>query len=81
MEDTYAVPKHGWTCFHCGVTFIDEHSARAHFGVTPNSDAGCVLKLEGKDRGLLKKVREQEIDIEKLRLENEQLDYEASFTV
>lgn len=26
------VPPHGWTCFHCGMTFTDFWAARGHFG-------------------------------------------------
>lgn len=26
------IPPHGWTCFHCGMTFTDFWAARGHFG-------------------------------------------------
>ena len=32
---TYTPPPNGWTCFHCGVTFIDERKAAKHFGTDP----------------------------------------------
>ena len=40
---TYPAPRHGWTCFHCGETFIDEKKAREHFGETPDHLASCCL--------------------------------------
>lgn len=28
----YDTPEHGWTCFHCGMTFCEHTAAAAHFG-------------------------------------------------
>jgi len=61
MTDTYTKPEHGWTCFHCGETFTTLGSARDHFGATPVSEPGCVLKVNlGGERGLLMALRKTE---------------------
>jgi hypothetical protein len=39
--DTYPMPEHGWTCFHCGQTFHNPGSAEEHFGEHPRSVAAC----------------------------------------
>ena len=54
---TYPMPKHGWTCFHCGENFGNPNLARAHFGPTPASQPACVLIQE---RGMLYELREHE---------------------
>lgn len=59
--DTYQVPAHGWTCFHCGETFTTVGSARAHFGETPLAQPGCMERVRlGAERGLLMALRETE---------------------
>jgi hypothetical protein len=65
-----------WTCFHCGETFTDVAAAMVHFGATPGAEPGCLLQVP--DGGLLARLRELELENEKLRAENEQLDHEAS---
>ncbi len=44
--DTYKPPAHGWTCFHCGETFMTEAGARLHFGTIENYRPGCVRPAE-----------------------------------
>jgi hypothetical protein len=76
------MPKHGWTCFHCGETFKTPGSAREHFGATPNAKPGCVIDQvaleEGgkpeRGRGLLMALRKLEVEVERLRHINEQQD-------
>lgn len=61
-------PPHGWTCFHCGETFTTVGSAQDHFGSTPDSVPGCVLKVQlGKERGLLMGMRRLEDGLDDLR--------------
>lgn len=67
-DDTYPIPAHGWTCFHCGDTFTTPGSARDHFGFEPSSDPACRIKL-GAERGLIKHIRECEAEIERLMSE------------
>ena len=42
-DETYPIPAHGWTCFHCGETFLQAGAARDHFGATPQNTAGCLI--------------------------------------
>lgn len=67
QPDTYVPPAHGWTCFHCGDTFTDERSARAHFGPTPAHEPGCILKFQAGDRSLLRALRVVEAERDELR--------------
>jgi hypothetical protein len=61
MNDAYSAPEHGWTCFHCGETFKTPGAARDHFGVTPNAEPGCLIKVQlGGERGLLMALRKAE---------------------
>jgi hypothetical protein len=60
-KDTYPMPAHGWTCFHCGETFTTPGGARAHFGFDPSQDPACRIKL-GAERGLLGALRKAEAD-------------------
>ncbi len=39
----YVAPRQGWTCFHCGETFMSEDIAQIHFGVTPDQRPMCVI--------------------------------------
>lgn len=59
---SYPVPKHGWTCFHCGETFITPKEAEIHFGFTMASEPGCRIKY-GAERGLLIRLREVEKEL------------------
>lgn len=42
---TNPLPKHGWSCFHCGVhfpaTFSGQQKARHHFGDSPDEQPAC----------------------------------------
>jgi hypothetical protein len=70
MNDTYPMPEHGWTCFHCGETLTTPGAAREHFGRTPDRQAGCVIKVEiGGERGLLTALRNAEDELAKYRQE------------
>jgi hypothetical protein len=73
MTETYQSPAHGWTCFHCGETFMHPNPARNHFGATPDAEPGCVLRLQGADHGLLRKVRGLENQIARYREEDTDL--------
>jgi hypothetical protein len=66
-QDTYPAPVHGWTCFHCGETFMHERAARDHFGATPDKEPGCILKLTSEDRSLIRRLRAYEAEVERLR--------------
>lgn len=60
-DDTYLMPEHGWTCFHCGETFTTEGSARLHFGAKPDAVPGCMERIRyGHERGLLIALRNAE---------------------
>lgn len=65
--DTYMSPEHGWTCFHCGETFMVPAMARAHFGATPDAIPGCLMRLSKEERPLLRMVRSLEADLLRLR--------------
>lgn len=45
LTDTYPPPRHGWTCFHCGVHFTADQAAQAreHFGATPSATPACKI--------------------------------------
>lgn len=72
--DTYPMPKHGWTCFHCGENFPLPGNARDHFGADPSRTPGCLLKVEaGKERGLLWQLRKIEAELDRYREEDTDL--------
>lgn len=74
MSDTYNMPEHGWTCFHCGETFTTPGAAREHFGPTPNAEPGCVIKVQpGGERGLLNALRKAESELAAYRNEDQAL--------
>jgi hypothetical protein len=60
--DTYPMPAHGWTCFHCGETFTTPGSARDHFGCAPCADPACRIKV-GEERGLVRALRRAEEEL------------------
>jgi hypothetical protein len=61
QPDTYKMPAHGWTCFHCGETFTTPGSARDHFGETPGAQPGCALRVQpGLERSQLMALRKCE---------------------
>ena len=43
---TYDKPEHGWTCFHCGVTFTSTNKARDHFGHDVAATPACQVPAE-----------------------------------
>lgn len=58
MSETYKAPEHGWTCFHCGETFLKTGEARDHFGADPSALPGCLERVNiGPERGLLMALR------------------------
>jgi len=65
---TYESPPHGWTCFHCGETFLTAAAARDHFGPPFGGEPGCVIQV--RDRGLLSALREAEAELARYREEN-----------
>ncbi len=74
-SDTYPMPAHGWTCFHCGETFTTPGAARDHFGETELEVAGCQIKA-GKERGLLMALRKAERELDRYRAEDSDKDRE-----
>lgn len=62
MTETYNMPPHGWTCFHCGETFKTPGAARDHFGVDQSRDPACRIK-NGAERGLLMALRKAEAEL------------------
>lgn len=42
LPPTYESPEHGWTCFHCGKTFLSQAGARRHFGMKPTETPMCL---------------------------------------
>ncbi len=71
--DTYPMPAHGWTCFHCGETFTTPGSARDHFGCEPCADPACRIKV-GEERGLVMALRKAEKELERYRVEDSDAD-------
>jgi len=67
MTETYEMPKHGWTCFHCGEIFLKPGCAEEHFGKIPERTNACQLREDG---GLLAAFR---------RLENEYMELLIKF--
>lgn len=43
--ETYLAPAQGWTCFHCGETFLTAGGARLHFGPTPDRRPTCFPEI------------------------------------
>jgi hypothetical protein len=69
-DDTYTAPEHGWTCYHCGQTFMVPAQAAIHFG-SPNAKPGCMMRIKrGEEYSLLLALQmvEQERDELALRL-------------
>ena len=61
-RDTFTMPVHGFTCFHCGETFTTPGSARDHFGFDPSADPACRIKI-GAERGLVMALRKVEKEL------------------
>lgn len=65
--DTYISPEHGWTCFHCGETFMHQNAAREHFGAHPfDAEPGCMLRMQHGEGSLLRKIRWLEREVRRL---------------
>lgn len=60
MNNTRIAPTNGWTCFHCGDTFIVEKDARDHFGPTDGWTPECLDRNTATFDSLLKRTREAE---------------------
>lgn len=75
-DDSYPMPAHGWTCFHCGETFTKPGSAADHFGDDPSQRPGCVMKLANGDRGLIMELRKAVRQGQRLADRNENLEYQ-----
>ncbi len=72
-EDHYAVPAHGWTCFHCGETFLSPGAARDHFGADQLQDPACRIKA-GEEQGLVRALRRAESELARYRCEDSDAD-------
>lgn len=70
---TYPMPRHGWTCFHCGETFTTPGAARDHFGADSLAEPGCRIKA-GEELGLLMALRKAEAELERYRAEDSDKD-------
>lgn len=67
-SETYTPPRHGWTCFHCGETFLTVKSAREHFGLDPTFfEPACVERLTNSDSDLIKRTRKAEREASEAR--------------
>lgn len=76
-RETYPMPAHGWTCFHCGETFTTPGCARLHFGTTPDKQPGCVIKVAlGGERGLLAALRKSEDELARYRADDSEIQRE-----
>jgi hypothetical protein len=63
----YPPKRRGWTCFHCNETFTTWGSAEDHFGKTPDTQPGCLIKIRvGDERGLLMELRKAEARAEEM---------------
>lgn len=68
-QDTYMPPEHGWTCFHCGETFMHANMARNHFGASIDAEPGCILRMQPGEQPLLRKVRGLEHQLREVKIE------------
>ena len=80
-DDSYQMPEHGWTCFHCGETFTKPGSAADHFGDDPLQTPGCVLQLANGIRGALVALRKSERVLRRLADRNETLEDQLATAV
>jgi len=74
LRGSYTAPKEGWTCYHCGVTFIKPRATRDHYGEVSRDKAKCqyhdldVEKLEKENAALKEEVEKWKFEAEVLRL-------------
>lgn len=83
-DDTYPMPPHGWTCFHCGETFTTVGSARDHFGIEIDAFPGCIIRHMhpgtvapvplGEEKGLLMELRIAQKELARYRVEDSDTD-------
>lgn len=73
--ETYQSPQHGWTCFHCGETFMVPGLAEEHFGRYPDETPACRIKA-GHERNLVFALREAERELGRYRVEDSDKDRE-----
>lgn len=73
---TYEIPAHGWTCFHCGETFLSPRSARWHFGADALADPAC--RIKAAEGGLVKYLRALEEEAARYREEDSDLHREIA---
>jgi hypothetical protein len=52
-DSMVSLPPNGWTCFHCGETFIALEDARRHFGVDESYEPACIVRLQNSDKELI----------------------------
>ena len=74
-KDTYPTPEHGWTCFHCGETFMHPNPARQHFGATPESEPAC--RVLNTEHGFVRRLRGLEMQIDEMRRQRDEANSEA----
>lgn len=70
-RETNPRPMNGWTCFHCGETFLLDGLAEDHFGTRQCAEPGCQIK-KGHERNMLHKIRELETEIWAYRSETDE---------
>jgi hypothetical protein len=68
--DTYPAPKHGWTCFHCGETFLGQQAARLHFGASIEDEPKCQISAH--------RLRAMEAELNRYRDEDTDLHREIA---
>ena len=68
-DGTYPMPEHGWTCFHCGETFMKPGEANDHFGHRPGLSIACRLT---KKNGLME-LRKAEAALPELAVRLEKI--------
>jgi hypothetical protein len=64
-RDTYPAPPHGWTCFHCGETFMHPNAARLHFGASITDEPKCQISAH-RLRAMedeLRRYRDEDTDL------------------
>lgn len=73
QKDTYPMPAHGWTCFHCGDHFPGDFAgsqlAKRHFGAAVDAIPGCLLRVPDGERTLLRKYRALEQELARVQRE------------
>jgi hypothetical protein len=68
-----AAIKRGWTCFHCGETFVSAGLAALHFGADETAEAACRIKA-GHERNLIATLRAAETELARYRVDDSDTD-------